>query len=104
MQEVSKCNTACRIIKIIYVYDTVGCDRPVLRDLVNHVSRSVANYWYDLGLQLLDPKYENELNIIEADKDDTKTSCRKMDIFGIWLWHLEQAFVGLQSWSVFFYS
>ena len=83
MQKVSKCNTVCRIINIIYVYDTVGCDRPVLRDLVNHMSRSVANHWYDLGLQLLDPKYENELNIIEADKDDTKTSCRKM--FSKWL-------------------
>ena len=44
---------------------------------------SVANHWYNLGLQLLDPKYENELNIIEADKDDTKTSCRKM--FSKWL-------------------
>ena len=43
----------------------------------------VANRWFDLGLQLLDPKYENELNIIEADKDDTKTCCRKM--FSKWL-------------------
>jgi len=55
--------------------DTVGCDSPVLRDLVNHVVPSVANHWYDLGLQLLDPKYENELNIIEGDaKNDTKTN------------------------------
>ena len=46
---------------------------------------SVANHWYDLGLQLLDPKYENELNIIEAAdmKNDTKTCCRKM--FSKWL-------------------
>ena len=44
---------------------------------------SVANHWFDLGLQLLDPKYENELNNIEADKDDTKTCCRKM--FNKWL-------------------
>ena len=65
------------------ICDTVGCDRPVLRDLVNHVTPSVANRWYDLGLQLLDPKYENELNIIEADKDDIKTCCRKM--FSKWL-------------------
>ena len=54
-----------------------------MRDLVSHVIPSVANHWYDLGLQLLDPKYENELNIIEADKDDTKTCCRKM--FSKWL-------------------
>ena len=46
---------------------------------------SVANHWYDLGLQLLDPKYENELDIIEAAdmKNDTKTCCRKM--FSKWL-------------------
>jgi len=45
---------------------------------------SVANHWYDLGLQLLDPKYENELNIIEEDtKNDAKTCCRKM--FSKWL-------------------
>ena len=44
---------------------------------------TVAKHWYDLGLQLLDPKYENELSIIEADKDDTKTCCRRM--FRKWL-------------------
>ena len=55
-----------------------------LRDLVNHVIPSVANHWYDLGLQLLDPEYENELNIIEEDtKNDVKTCCRKM--FSKWL-------------------
>ena len=44
----------------------------------------VANHWYDLGLQLLDPKYENELNIIEEDaKNDARTCCRKM--FSKWL-------------------
>ena len=61
----------------------LGRDRPELRDLVNHVVPSVANHWYDLGLQLLDPKYENELDIIEGDKNDTKTCCRKM--FSKWL-------------------
>ena len=45
---------------------------------------SVANHWYDLGLHLLDPKYENELNIIEADaRNDVKACCRKM--FSKWL-------------------
>jgi len=66
------------------LYNTAGCDHPVLRDLVNHVVPSVANHWYDLGLQLLDPKYANELDIIEADtKNDAKTCCRKM--FSKWL-------------------
>ena len=45
---------------------------------------SVAVDWYELGLELLDPKYEHELDIIEKDnKDDTKTCCRKM--FTKWL-------------------
>ncbi|XP_065900950.1 uncharacterized protein [Dysidea avara] len=58
-----------------------GHDRPVLRDLVNNV---VTDQWYYLGLQLLEPKYENELNIIEGDaKNDVKTCCRKM--FSKWL-------------------
>ena len=55
-----------------------GNDRPTLRDITNHVIPSVAHKWYNLGLQLLDPKYENELNIIEADKNDATTCCRKM--------------------------
>ena len=44
----------------------------------------VKTEWYDLGLQLLEPKYENELNAIEADtRNDTATCCRKM--FSKWL-------------------
>ena len=39
---------------------------------------------YDLVLELLDPIYENELNIIEEDtRNNTKTCCRKM--FSKWL-------------------
>ena len=45
---------------------------------------SVKTEWYNLGLQLLDPKYENELNTIETDtRNDAATSCRKM--FSKWL-------------------
>ena len=45
---------------------------------------SVKTEWYNLGLQLLDPKYDNELNTIEADtRNDAATSCRKM--FNKWL-------------------
>ena len=41
--------------------------------------------WFSLGLQLLDPKYENELKTIEAAdvKNDVATSCMKM--FSKWL-------------------
>ena len=58
--------------------------RPALRDLAIHVIPRVNTNWYNLGLQLLDPKYENELDTIEADtRNDAATSCRKM--FSKWL-------------------
>ena len=58
--------------------------RPALRDLATHVIPGVKTSWYNLGLQLLDPKYENELNTIEAGtRNDAATSCRKM--FSKWL-------------------
>ena len=58
--------------------------RPALKDLATHVIPRVNTSWYNLGLQLLDPKYENELDTIEADtRNDAATSCRKM--FSKWL-------------------
>ena len=45
---------------------------------------SVATRWYELGLVLLDQKYQNELTIVEADtRNDAVTCCRKM--FSKWL-------------------
>ena len=44
---------------------------------------SAQRRWFDLGLQLLDPKYENELNAIEDDTKTAATCCRKM--FSKWL-------------------
>ena len=61
-----------------------GPDRPTLRDLTIRVIPSVSARWYELGVVLLDPKYENELTIIEADSgNDVVTCCRKM--FSKWL-------------------
>ena len=61
-----------------------GRDHPALRDLAIHVIPSVATRWYELGLVLLDTKYQNELTIIEADiRNDAVTCCRKM--FSKWL-------------------
>ena len=62
----------------------VGCDRPTMRDLVKHVVPLVGGHWYDLGLELLNPKYENELDTIESETTDRISErCRKM--FSIWL-------------------
>jgi len=80
MQVVSNCDTI--IINIIY--DTVGCDPPVSKDLLIHVIPYAADQWYNLGLLLLEPKDENYLKIIEADtRNDARTCCRKM--FSKWL-------------------
>ena len=68
--------------KLFYIL--VGGYRPTLKDLVIHVIPSVATKWFDLGVVLLDPKYQNELNTIEADtRNDAETCCRKM--FSKWL-------------------
>ena len=45
---------------------------------------NAADQWYELGLLLLEPKYENDLKTIEKDtKNDARTCCRKM--FDKWL-------------------
>ena len=49
-----------------------------------HVIPLVNTKWYDLGVVLLEPKYQNELNTIEVDtRNDVATCCRKM--FSKWL-------------------
>ena len=53
--------------------------------LNKHVISLVATKWYDLGLELLDPRHEREMEIIDKDSkvEGTRTCCRKM--FGKWL-------------------
>ena len=77
----------------MFNFNTTGRDRPTLRDIAIHVIPSVATRWYELGLVLLDTKYHNELNIIEADnRNVVVTCCRKM--FSKWLYIDE-----LASWD-----
>ena len=45
----------------------IGFNRPILRDLYNHVVPEVAVKWKDLGIQLLDPTSGSTLDIIEKD-------------------------------------
>ena len=54
-----------------------------MKDLVIHVIPPVATKWYDIGVVLLDVKHHNELTIIESDRHDVVTCCRKM--FTKWL-------------------
>ena len=49
-----------------------------MKDLSRHVIPLVNIGWYNLGLELLDPRYEGSLNIIERENSDIETRCRKM--------------------------
>jgi len=68
---------------MIIVYDISGGDCPVLRDLLIHVIPHITDQWYELGLLLLEPKYENYLKTIEGDVRNDSRTCRKM--FDKWL-------------------
>ena len=70
-----------------------------MRDLTNYVIPWVAKKWYQLGLELLQTKYEEELCIIEEDckGTDMKKCCRKM--FEKWLETRQDA-----SWSQLIYA
>ena len=47
--------------------------------MLDYVVPHAAAKWYDLGLQLMDPRYENKLAIIEEDgRSDARVCCIKM--------------------------
>jgi len=73
-----------------YIGQDCGKNCPSMKLLNKHVIPLVDTKWYDLGLELLDPKYERSLDTIEKDnKDDANCSCRKM--FRKWLDTCEDA-------------
>ena len=77
-------NCECKIHCFLsFNFVTTGQDRPTLKDLVIHVIPSVVTKWYNIGVVLLDAKHHNELTIIESDRHDVVTCCRKM--FTKWL-------------------
>ena len=55
----------------------VGSDRPLLKDLYDHVVNNVVGKWRDLGVKLLRPDQEKMLDIIAADHHDDVVSCCK---------------------------
>ena len=52
----------------------IGCDRPSLRALHDHVVNNVAGKWRDLGVQLLPPEM---VDIIAVDHPHDVVSCCK---------------------------
>ena len=62
----------------------VGSDRPLLKDLYDHVVNNVAGKWRDLGVQLLRPDQEKMLDIIAADHPHDAVGCCKC-VLNKWL-------------------
>ena len=62
----------------------VGSDRPLLKDLYDHVVNNVAGKWRDLGVQLLRPDQEKMLDIIAADHPHDVVGCCKC-VLNKWL-------------------
>ena len=61
-----------------------GHGRPALKLLNKHVRNGVSSKWHDLGLELLEPEDEDELNSIESNNpNDVSNCCKKM--FQLWL-------------------
>ena len=68
----------CCLLSFLSGCDRLG-DRPSHKDLLNYVVPHAAAKWYDLGLQLMDPRYEDQQAIIKEDgRSDVQECCRKM--------------------------
>ena len=61
-----------------------GSDVPTLQHLNAYVRPLIADVWYDLGLQLLDPEDASELCIIRNNNpNNSNGACTEM--FSLWL-------------------
>ena len=61
-----------------------GTDVPTLQHLNAYVRPLIADVWYDLGLQLLDPEDKSRLDTIKANKPgDANGAC--IEMFSLWL-------------------
>ena len=61
----------------------LGSDHPSLRDLTNFVVPRVSCKWYNLGLQLIDPKNATLLDNLKSDSNNAEEQCTEM--FNQWL-------------------
>ena len=68
---------------ILYIYCFIGTDRPALKYLNRHVRTDIATVWYDIGMELLDPRDEQELYVIKNSSSKDMVKCTEM--FELWL-------------------
>ena len=65
-------------------HNHTGRDRPTLRYLNKYVRDEASAKWHDLGLELLDTKYEGQLKAIQKNHpQDVGECCKQM--FQLWL-------------------
>ena len=62
----------------------VGSELPVLKYLNAHVRDAIASDWYDIGMALFDPGYEQELDIIQKNHPGDAKKCAA-EMLKLWL-------------------
>jgi len=70
------------IIILLYFITVTGHHRPELRQLNRYVLQ-VCHMWQDIGIQLLDPRHVQEVQLLRTSREDQRTCCMLM--FQLWL-------------------
>ena len=68
---------------IVFLCKIIGGGRPA-RKYLKDVRSLFAKNWYDVGLELLDPEDENQLDMIETSKSGNPNDCC-VDMLHLWL-------------------
>ena len=76
----------CSRFKFSFGYELLDYNRPLLKDLYEHVIPSVADKWRNIGVQLLHPTLVDDraLDVITADHPHSVQECCK-NILEKWL-------------------
>ena len=72
----------------------VGTDRPYLKYLYKHVKTGITSKWYDIGVELLDPGDEVDLDTINNNHPGDADKCTAV-MLKLWLARKSEA-----SWNV----
>ena len=82
----------CSRFKFSFGYELLDYNRPLLKDIYEHVVPSVADKWRNIGVQLLHPTLVDDraLDLIAADHPHSVQECCK-NMLEKWLETLEDA-------------
>ena len=62
----------------------VGTDRPALKYLYKHVNIGITNKWYEIGVELLEPGDEVDLDTIKYNHPGDADKCAA-EMLKLWL-------------------